>query len=320
MATDTSLLPEHHWKGLPPLQLPCSRKARVGRFILNSLGKLPLWLNHGVASVIGTIIFCLPLNYRNNARDNLKRCFPEYGPLRRSFMLLRTMQETAKNFAEMGYLWARPPRKVLAKIREIQGEHLLDQAVASGRPILFGAPHLGAWELLSIFLASRTRISSLYRARKDAGLDRLILDARCRFGANMISTDAAGIRSLIKHLRAGETIGILPDHRPQSQQGVYAPFFGHPAYTATLFPKLCQRYKPVVLCGFARRLSFGRGYCIHICEPGPEIYSSDEQESAAALNATIETLARSAVSQYQWTYQRFTGSEQAGQSEPLGTS
>ena len=320
MPADTSLLPEPHWKGLPPLRMPCTRKARAGRFILNSLGKLPLWLNHLVASIVGTILFCLPLNYRNNARDNLKRCFPERGPVRRTLLLLRTMQETAKNFAEMGYLWARPPHKVLARIREIRGEELLDQAVASGRPILFGAPHLGAWELLSIFLASRTRISSLYRARKDAGLDRLILDARCRFGANMISTDAAGIRSLIKHLRAGETIGILPDHRPQPEQGVYAPFFGHPAYTATLFPKLCRRYKPVVLCGYARRLSFGRGYCIHICEPGPEIYSSNEQESAAALNATIETLARTAVSQYQGTYQRFARSDQGTGPPSLGTS
>ena len=43
--------------------------------------------------------------------------------------------------------------------------------------------------------------------------------------------DLSGVRRLVRALKRGEAIGMLPDQVPSSGEGVWAPFFGRHAYT-----------------------------------------------------------------------------------------
>jgi KDO2-lipid IV(A) lauroyltransferase len=51
----------------------------------------------------------------------------------------------------------------------------------------------------------------------------------------------AGVRQMIRALRRGECVGLLPDQVPPDGMGVWAPFFGRRAYTMTLAARLVQQ-------------------------------------------------------------------------------
>jgi KDO2-lipid IV(A) lauroyltransferase len=54
----------------------------------------------------------------------------------------------------------------------------------------------------------------------------------------------AGVRQMMRALRKGETVGLLPDQVPPDGMGVWAPFFGQPAYTMTWPPLVLQTGAP----------------------------------------------------------------------------
>ncbi|MEM9304992.1 MAG: lysophospholipid acyltransferase family protein [Pseudomonadota bacterium] len=290
---------------LPPLRPPETRNGRIARRVLTWLSRLPLPLNHALGSLVGTLIYFTPMAPRRNADVNLRQCFPELGWWARQKLLFRSLQETVKSITELGFIWGRPPAQSLGKVQAVVGEEMLAAAIASDRPILFGASHLGAWELLSGYMSDCLTTAILYRPRSDRCADALITDCRERYGARMVAAGAQGVRVLLRHMKAGDAIGILPDHKPRPGNGAFAPFFGHPAYTMRLFAKLATKHDPIILFGFMERLPLGRGFRLHITEPEPGVGSDDELTSLTAMNATIERLVRQKPEQYQWTYQRF---------------
>lgn len=75
--------------------------------------------------------------------------------------------------------------------------------------------------------------------------------SRERPGLKTVPTSVAGVRSLLRVLRSGGYTAILPDQVPPLGQGVWAPFFGRPAYTMTLLARLAQQSGArVLLCSF----------------------------------------------------------------------
>jgi KDO2-lipid IV(A) lauroyltransferase len=57
--------------------------------------------------------------------------------------------------------------------------------------------------------------------------------ARQRPGLQTAPTNLSGVKQLIKALKKGEAVGLLPDQVPPRGMGVMAPFFGREAYTMT---------------------------------------------------------------------------------------
>ncbi|MBI3348262.1 MAG: lysophospholipid acyltransferase family protein, partial [Burkholderiales bacterium] len=105
--------------------------------------------------------------------------------------------------------------------------------------------------------------------------------------------------------RRGEVIGLLPDQVPPDGLGVWAPFFGRPAYTMTLAARLVQQTGAALLLIWGERLPGGQGFVVHVL-PAPEIARDMPPEAAAAaVNAAMESLIRRAPGQYLWGYHRF---------------
>jgi len=129
--------------------------------------------------------------------------------------------------------------------------------------------------------------------------------ARSRFGARLVPANAQGVRALLKALRRGELVAILPDQEPRFGQGVFAPFFGQPAYTLSLVGKLLRKTGAKAVMGYMERLPDHAGYRIHYL-PAPEgVADADPIKAATALNQGVEQCARALPAQYQWSYRRF---------------
>jgi KDO2-lipid IV(A) lauroyltransferase len=109
---------------------------------------------------------------------------------------------------------------------------------------------------------------------------------------------------LYGHIRAGGGAGILPDQQPSAGQGRFAPFYGNPALTAVLVPRLVQRTGCIVLASVCERLRGGR-YRVHVLPVDEAIHSEDMVASLTAMNQAIEKCIAIDPAQYLWSYRRF---------------
>jgi KDO2-lipid IV(A) lauroyltransferase len=91
---------------------------------------------------------------------------------------------------------------------------------------------------------------------------------------------------------------------PQEGEGVWADFFGRPAYTMTLPAKLAQMGGAEVIITYAERLPGGRGYVVHFV-PFTESLDCTSAEQARTINAAMEQLIARSPAQYLWSYNRY---------------
>jgi len=244
-------------------------------------------------------------------RRNLELAHPDLLPAQRALLQDRVLRTTARQFFETLRLWTRTPALNLARIRETRGVDLFDAALASGRGLIVAAPHYGSWELLNQWLASRTALAILYAPPESNVGEAFLRRVRATHGdaqrVTQVRAEGPAVRQLFKLLKDGGVAGILPDQQPKAGDGEFAPFFGVPALTMTLLPRLAQRTGATVLVGYCERIGDDRDGPLFALrfEPAPaEI--EDHEQGVAALNAMVERVARRDPAQYQWTYKRFS--------------
>jgi KDO2-lipid IV(A) lauroyltransferase len=144
----------------------------------------------------------------------------------------------------------------------------------------------------------------LFRPPRQAGLRDTVAHARQRPGLCTAPTTLAGVKQLVKVLRGGGAVGLLPDQVPPQGQGVWAPFFGRPAYTMTLSTRLAQTSRTRVMLAWGERLPRGRGYVVHV-RPLEHAWSAEPVADATAMNAALEELIATCPAQYLWGYARY---------------
>jgi KDO2-lipid IV(A) lauroyltransferase len=125
---------------------------------------------------------------------------------------------------------------------------------------------------------------------------------RDRPGLRIAAPDLSGVRAMLRALKKGDAVGILPDQAPGVGQGEWTEFFGRPAYTMTLVDRLQQATGATVILAYAERLSGGRGYALRLAAMPATV--ADERP-ARHLNRAIESLVRRCPSQYYWGYNRY---------------
>jgi KDO2-lipid IV(A) lauroyltransferase len=117
-----------------------------------------------------------------------------------------------------------------------------------------------------------------------------------------VPADMRGVRAMLKALKRGEAIGILPDQVPGVGEGEWVEFFGKPAYTMTLVGRLAEQTRaPVLLC-YSERLPRGRGYRFSV---EPMLPPRPPESPVRALNRSLEHIIRRCPEQYLWSYNRY---------------
>jgi len=275
------------------------------RTLLTVTSWLPLGINHALGALLGRLLALIPNDARRVTRINLARCLPELSDEQRRQLERTSLVEMVRSGLELGPMWLWRQSRCLKLIRNVHGEALLDQAMAAGNGVILVIPHIGMWELIGIYGSSRFAMTSLYRPPRLQGLDSVMRHGRERFGATLVPTDAQGIRHLYKALSHGELIAILPDQEPRWGNGVFAPFFGLQAYTATLLPRIANKSRATMLLAWAERLPGGRGFDLHFAAVADDCQAADPVRATTAINAEVERCARALPGQYQWHYRRF---------------
>lgn len=278
---------------------------RLIQAIIRLSSRLPLRLSQGLGGLLGGLLFWIPNPLRRVARDNLARCLPELPPAQRRRLLRRSLAETGKAALEAGRLWSLTPERARALLVAVEGAEAVDAARAAGRGVIIAAPHLGSWEMAGQFGSLRWGIHNLYRPPRIAALEPLLQAGRTRLGGQLVRADTAGVKTLFRVLGGGGVVGILPDQDPGPEHGVTAPFFGIPATTMRLLPRLANRTGAALFIAWCERLPRGRGYHLRIRPLAAAVADRDPVVAATALNRAVEDCVRSLPEQYQWSYRRF---------------
>ncbi|MES2604521.1 MAG: lysophospholipid acyltransferase family protein [Pseudomonadota bacterium] len=272
---------------------------------LRLLALLPLNVARALGLMMAKLCWWTRRRMARTTLANISLCFPQLDALQRAALAQQSLRHTFQTITETGAIWLWPADETLGLVTAVEGLGLLQAAKAANKGVLVLAPHLGNWEIFGLYLnvCGCGQSSQLYQAPDSPALDKLIFKARSRAGARMVATDNKGVGELLKSLRAGEIVGILPDQVPPSSGGEFAPFFGIPALTMTLFNRLQQKTGATVVLGYAKREA--EGFRIIFCQPAAAIYSEEMPVAVAGLNATIEAAVQQAPEQYQWEYKRF---------------
>lgn len=271
-----------------------------------SLLPVSLVRHFGVAA--GRVVDLFPNRERAVADANIAACFPGLDPVERGDFRKRILRESGALFAEMPAAWFRSLRYWEARVEATGFEAHVESLLAQGRGLIVAAPHLGNWEIARVMLNRVIPVTAMYRPPRQPVLEPLLMRGRERDGARLVPATARGVRNVHAVLRRGGCIGILPDQAPKMSDGkaagVFAPFFGLPAYTMTLVPRLAHRSGAPVLFMFAERQAKGR-FRLRWLDAPPGIDAEDPVVAATALNAGVEACVRLSPDQYLWTYKRF---------------
>lgn len=279
--------------------------------LLHLTAMLPLRLVHWIGAGLGRLLSWIPNEPRQIAERNLALCFPAWTPTERDRLLRQNLVETGKGLLELGPLWLWRGARVLALVQgPVAGEDALADAARRRQGAILITPHLGAWEMAGLYYSSRYPLTILYRPSR-VGLDEISRQGRGRVGGKVVATDPRGIRALLKGLRQGEVLGILPDQDAggdsvDDREGhLFAPFFGIAASTMTLVSRLALKTGAPVFLTWAERLPRGRGYALQLRLLPTVTAAASLAESVAALNQGVEAAVRTLPAQYLWTYRRF---------------
>lgn len=282
-------------------------------FVFRLLARASLATLHRLGALLGWLTWLASPTYRRHLRENMTLALGADSARR---VRNAAIANAGRTSLELPRLWLHPLEETVRLVREVRGWNYVEAARAAGKGILFLTPHLGCFEVTAQYYSHRAPISVLYRPPKQAWLQTMIEEGRARPQLYLAPADLSGVRTLIKALRRGEAVGMLPDQAPRRGEGRWIDFFGRPAYTMTLAGKLSESGAAVVLA-WGERLPDGAGFRLHFMPPEHPVEGSVE-ERAACISREMERLILKCPEQYLWGYNRYKqrrGTEPAPDSE-----
>ena len=282
--------------------------------VLRWLSHRSLGFLHALGAMLGWIGLAASGSYRRRLRTNALLGGTSAAQWRAS------VGHAGRMVAELPRLWLRPATQALAPAAQWEGAERIDLALDARRGLLLLTPHLGAFEVIAQAYAerfgARQPMLALYRPARQAWLRELEETARNRPGLLTAPASLAGVRQMLRALRQGQTVGLLPDQVPPDGMGVWAPFFGQRAYTMTLAAKLSLQTGAPMLLMLGERLPRAQGWRIRVFDmpealPDLKTFGGDDAAHqvacAAVMNRAMEFLIRQCPEQYLWGYHRFRG-------------
>ncbi len=269
---------------------------------------LPRPVAHAVGTLIAAVAHATLGRLRRVGLRNLELAFPAMPASERAHILRLEYRHLGHLLAEFCQMSTYTPAYASRFIRYEGLEHFL-AARDRGRGVLVLTGHLGAWELSSFYHSLAGYPMGMVIRRLDNPLvDGLVNRIRCQHGNRVLHKDDFA-RGLLAAMRAGETVGILMDTNMTPPQGLFVPFFGVPACTASGLARVALKTGAAVLPGFLLWEASERRYVLRFY-PELALASTGDAEADAAGNtarftAVLEDAIRQYPSQWLWMHRRW---------------
>ena len=263
---------------------------------------LPLRFLHQLGWVLGQLMFLTSPTYAKRLRDN----YCNSGLITNGEQSKKSIKNNAieggKALAELPRIWFSPGNNPASLMKKVNGWNLVEKGLARGNGLILLTPHIGCFEIIPHFLSTQFPFTALYRPPKIQFLEPLMRRGRQRKGIRLATTGVSGVRTLLKALKRGESIGVLPDQVPGAGDGEWAEFFKRPAYTMTIWSRLAEKSNATVLLMATRRLAKGVGFELSFYDMPKRL---DSETHSRCLNRGLEFLIEKNPNQFLWSYNRY---------------
>ena len=277
--------------------------------LLKLVSLLPLSVLHRLGAFLGVCAFWFGPTYRRKLRTNLRQA-----GLDEDRVMPVAVRHAGMQAVEMAWVWKRSNADVMAHIAEDESAaKIVAEAVAEGKSLIFMTPHVGCYEVSPIWVYEKClkplgkKFTILYREPKQKFVRKTVANGRLREGMDPAPADLSGVRKIIRAMRAGGALGCLPDQVPGRGEGVWASFFGRPAFTMTFPVKMARQFDAALFIVWTVRHP-GKGWEVHLRRwELPEADEGDDAMKAGveAMNRQIEAAIHEAPEQYIWNYTRY---------------
>jgi KDO2-lipid IV(A) lauroyltransferase len=303
-------LSEVEQRTLPPNRVSVREAAEfaVVWLFVHGVRLLPRGVARAIGAGIGAITFRALGRLRRVGTRNLELAFPEMTAAEREATLRSEYRNLGFLLAEFCKMPDYTPATASRFIRYDGLENYLT-ARDRGKGVLVLTGHLGAWELSSFYHSLMGMPMGMVIRRLDNPLvDAFVNRVRCLHGNRVIHKDDFA-RGLIASMRAGETVGILMDTNMTPPQGVFVPFFGVLACTASGMARIAAKTGAAVVPGFLLWEKSEQKYVLHFGKELAVVRAGDAEQDAlantASFTAAIEGYIRQYPEQWLWLHRRW---------------
>lgn len=250
---------------------------------------------------MAAVLILLAPRRRRVVRRNLSLCFPEASAITRWRWAWQTFLHFSQSFLDRVWLWQGPPDRVRQRVELYDPHGILNHE----GPLLFFVPHFygmdAGWAKLTLEVPRRWW--TFYAPQGQPAIDRWVKAGRKRFGRPRLVSRREGVRPLLKGLKEGASLCLLPDMDLGSRDSVFVSFFGVQTATVTSLPRLAA-VAGVPVATWVCRMVPG-GYQVEIGPLWPDFPLGDEAADALRMNQELECHIRSMPGQYHWLHRRF---------------
>ena len=187
----------------------------------------------------------------------------------------------------------------LERHTRFEGKAHLDDALASGRPVVLLISHTVALDGGMISMSPRYPMQGFYKPFPNPVLDWLVRRSRTRFGGHPVAR-GNGFRAMIRGLGQGKLLCYLSDEDLGAEGSVFAPFFGHEKATLAMLPRIVRATDAVVVPMATWYEHRSGAYEVRFEAPLAPYPDGDPVADAATMNAAIERSVRARPEQYLW--------------------
>jgi lauroyl-KDO2-lipid IV(A) myristoyltransferase len=260
---------------------------------------LPALVTDGIACLLGDAARRLNGKRRNIATINLKLSFPQLDDAQRQRLLVQTFRAQMRSVLHYGLFWFAP-RWLLKKRILIDGEQHIQNSLQAGRSVIVMASHSVGLEAAVSAITMRYPISGPFKVMRNEVINWLVARGRTRFGTIIYSREA-GLRPIIRDVRAGQLMFYLPDEDLGKERSIFVPLFGVQKATIPVLGRLAKSCNadvlPCISCYDHRR----RRYHIHLSPALDDFPQLDDDRDARIMNRAIEESIALCPAEYFWT-------------------
>lgn len=272
-----------------------------GVLFMRAIAPLPLpWLR-ALGNVLGRLLFVLARSRRRVALTNLRLCFPEWSQAERTRVARRSFIAFTQTLLDRAWVWHGAPEVVRRRVRLV-GE--VDELRRPEAAVLF-APHFYGMDAGgAAIMQQAVRLGgSIYSQQSSAAVDAWIRAGRERFGDVVMINRRDGVKPVVKSLREGRYLYLLPDMDLGPDESIFVPFFGVNTATVPALPRLARLGRARVVPTVTRITADGYEVQVH---PAWQGYPGDDVAADTALmNRRLEAWIRAMPEQYYWVHKRF---------------
>lgn len=273
------------------------------------LGWLPRAAARQLGGALGRLLFRWFGKLRHIGHQNLRIAFPAMAAAERTALLENAFQHLGRHLAEVCLMTRYTTAFARESVMRYEGLDNYLEAVQAGKGVLVLTGHLGAWELSSFLHSLLGHPMGIVTRRLDNPLlDRLVNGIRCQHGNRILHKDDFA-RGLLHAMARGETVGILMDTNMTPPQGVFVPFFGVEACTASGLARVARKTGAAVLPGFLLWNEQEQRYTLRFGERLTLQNTQDAEQDAvhntAQFAQVTEDYIRAFPEQWLWLHRRW---------------